>query len=73
MHGLDLADALHVPRWTTPVAAALLRSLHVDGPRPHGVADDVAFLARVTGRDPLAPHERVVWADAGVRFLTLGG
>jgi uncharacterized protein (TIGR03083 family) len=73
VHGLDLADALGVRRWTTAAAADLLRRLHLDGPLPDGVADDVAFLAHVTGRDVLVPGERVAWRDRGVRFLTLGG
>nr|WP_297425473.1 maleylpyruvate isomerase N-terminal domain-containing protein [uncultured Actinotalea sp.] len=73
VHGIDLADALGAPRWTTAAAATLLRALHLDGPLPEGVADDVAFLGLVTGRDPASPLQREALSRAGVRLLVLAG
>ncbi|WP_030156030.1 maleylpyruvate isomerase N-terminal domain-containing protein [Glycomyces sp. NRRL B-16210] len=76
VHGIDLADALDRPRWTTPEASAHVSELLL-GPGVEAALaglgwDPVAFIAKATGRDPLPAAERARAEALGVRWLALG-
>jgi uncharacterized protein (TIGR03083 family) len=75
VHGIDLADALGEPRWTTPEAQHVLTCLLL-GPEPATALADlglepVAFIAKATGRDPFTPAERAAAQARGLTRLTL--
>ena len=74
VHGIDLADALDRPRWTTPEAAAVVVELLL-GPG-HVAAleegDRVGFIAKATGRDAFTETERALAQSRGITWLALG-
>lgn len=76
VHGIDLADALDRPRWTTPEAAAHLTGLLLGPGAEDALAeegwDPVAFIAKATGRDAFTGAERARADALGVTWLTLG-
>jgi uncharacterized protein (TIGR03083 family) len=76
VHGIDLADALHRPRWTTPEAAAHLTGLLLGPGHPTALADlgmaPVAFIAKATGRDAFTEAERARVQARGITWLALG-
>ncbi|MCC3763267.1 maleylpyruvate isomerase N-terminal domain-containing protein [Glycomyces sp. TRM65418] len=76
VHGIDLADALDRPRWTTPEAADRLTALLLGPEHRTALADlgmdAVAFLAKATGRGAFTAAERARAEAHGLRWLTLG-
>jgi uncharacterized protein (TIGR03083 family) len=76
IHGIDLADALHRPRWTTPEAAAHLTGLLLGtGHRASLTAlglDPIAFIAKATGRDTFTETEHAQAEARGITWLALG-
>lgn len=74
VHGLDLADALDRPPWTTPAAAAVVVDVLTAGrPVPDGLGwDPLTVLRKATGRLPLTGAERAALAAAGIRRLAFG-
>ncbi|MFI5836777.1 maleylpyruvate isomerase N-terminal domain-containing protein [Micromonospora sp. NPDC051300] len=75
VHGLDLADALDRPPWTTPAAAAVVVDVLTAGrPVPDALGGDAStVLRKATGRLPLTDAERAALAAAGIRRLAFGG
>ena len=73
VHGIDLADAVGEPRWTTPEAASLIVDLLLDTPDALAALgwDPVAFIATATGRDPMTDAEQDRLASLGITWLTL--
>ncbi|MEU5871328.1 maleylpyruvate isomerase N-terminal domain-containing protein [Glycomyces sp. NPDC047369] len=76
VHGIDLADALGQPRWTTPraqhaVTHLLLGDHHTTALAALGL-DPIAFIAKATGRDDFTPPERAQAETLGVTWLALG-
>ena len=77
VHGLDLAAALDRAPWTTPQASGLVTDLLLgsDG-RREALAelgwDRPTFLAKATGRLPLADDEAARVDRLGVTWLALG-
>jgi hypothetical protein len=76
VHGIDLADALEQPRWTTPEGAAHVTALLL-GPDPEPALaslglDAVAFIAKATGRDDFTDAERALADAHGLTWLALG-
>ncbi|MEU6860010.1 maleylpyruvate isomerase family mycothiol-dependent enzyme [Glycomyces sp. NPDC046736] len=76
VHGIDLADALDQPRWTTPEAAAHTTALLL-GPDHHTALaalgwDPIAFIAKATGRDPFAAGEEAALRRYGYAPLAFG-
>ncbi|MDN3242796.1 maleylpyruvate isomerase N-terminal domain-containing protein [Glycomyces tritici] len=76
VHGIDLADALGRPRWTTPEAAAHTSALLLGPGAGTALAalglDPVAFIAKATGRDAFTDAERAAVDRLGVTWLALG-
>jgi uncharacterized protein (TIGR03083 family) len=76
VHGIDLADALHRPRWTTPEAAAHVTALLLGPDHDTALAalglDKVAFIAKATGRDAFTPAEQAAVEARGITWLALG-
>jgi uncharacterized protein (TIGR03083 family) len=74
VHGIDLADALDRPRWTTPAAAAHVTGLLLSDTAALGGLgwDRVAFIAKATGRDELTDAERALVGARGITWLALG-
>lgn len=76
VHGIDLADALDRPCWTTPEAAAHVAALLLGPGRGSVLAglglDTVAFIAKATGRGGFTPSERAAVEALGVTWLALG-
>jgi hypothetical protein len=76
VHGIDLADALDRPRWTTPEAAAHTTALLLGPGAGTALADlgmdAVAFIAKATGRDTLTTAEHAAVQRLGVTWLALG-
>ncbi|MDG4799908.1 maleylpyruvate isomerase N-terminal domain-containing protein [Micromonospora sp. WMMD980] len=74
VHGLDLADALDRPPWTTPAAAAVVVDVLTAGrPVPAGLGwDPATVLRKATGRLPTIGAERAALAAAGIRRLAFG-
>ncbi|RRR98333.1 maleylpyruvate isomerase N-terminal domain-containing protein [Glycomyces terrestris] len=76
VHGIDLADAVGAPRWTTPEAQQTVTFLLLGPGWATALAslglDPVAFIAKATGRDPFAPGERAAAEAAGLRPLAFG-
>jgi hypothetical protein len=74
VHGIDLADALKQPRWTTPEAAAHVADLLLgDAGALAGLGmDPVAFIAKATGRETFTDAERALVESRGVTWLALG-
>jgi uncharacterized protein (TIGR03083 family) len=76
VHGIDLADALDRPRWTTPEAAAHLTALLLGPGRTDALTaldlDPVAFIAKATGRDAFTDTERAQTDRHGLTWLALG-
>lgn len=73
VHGLDLADALGVPPWTTPGAAEVTRDLLVgllERDPPAGW-DDTTFFDKGTGRAPLSASDLEALGTAADRFPLL--
>jgi uncharacterized protein (TIGR03083 family) len=76
VHGLDLAIAVGRRPWPTESAGDLLTRLLL-GPRGlEGVRrlgwDQVTFLCKATGREPMTDAETVEAERAGIRWLSLG-
>lgn len=73
VHGIDLADALGEPRWTTPEATRCTVDLLLDQPDALATLgwDPVAFIAEATGRDPMTEADRDRAASLGLTPLTL--
>lgn len=76
VHGLDLASALQRDPWLTEPAAALIAEL-LAGPAVGEVPaalgwDRLTFIAKATGRMPVAEVERAEAARRGLRWLTFG-
>ncbi|MFB6393607.1 maleylpyruvate isomerase family mycothiol-dependent enzyme [Polymorphospora lycopeni] len=76
IHGLDLATALDRRPWLTPAAAGVLTDLLLPD---HGIAavadlgwDEITFLRKATGRQPLTPAETARVEQRAIRWLTLG-
>ncbi|HEX2145377.1 MAG TPA: maleylpyruvate isomerase N-terminal domain-containing protein [Glycomyces sp.] len=76
VHGIDLADALDRPRWTTPEAAQVVVELLLGPDHAKSLAalgwERVTFIAKATGRDPLTDTERAAAGARGVTWLALG-
>jgi uncharacterized protein (TIGR03083 family) len=76
VHGIDLADALGLPRWTTPEAAAHVTGLLLGADHEKALAglglDPVAFIAKATGREAFPPAERAEVEARGIAWLALG-
>jgi uncharacterized protein (TIGR03083 family) len=76
VHGIDLADALQRPRWTTPEARHHLTELLLGPGHETALADlgmdAVDFIAKATGRDPFEPNEKARAESLGLTWLTLG-
>lgn len=74
VHGIDLADALGRPRWTTPEAAAHVTGLLLgDASALADLGmDPVAFIAKATGREAFTDAERALVEARGVTWLALG-
>jgi uncharacterized protein (TIGR03083 family) len=76
VHGIDLADALERPRWTTPEAAAHVTALLLGTDPEPALAglglDAVAFIAKATGRDDFTDAERALVDAHGLTWLALG-
>ncbi|TWJ20795.1 uncharacterized protein (TIGR03083 family) [Micromonospora endolithica] len=75
VHGLDLAAALGRDPWLTPTAAAVIADLLTGGrPVPPELGwDRLDLIRKITGRVPLAPHERLIVDAAGLRRLSFAG
>lgn len=76
VHGIDLADALGRPRWTTPEAAAHVAALllgpgHDNALEALGL-DPVGFIAKATGREDFTDAERAQVEARGITWLALG-
>ncbi|WP_051393467.1 maleylpyruvate isomerase family mycothiol-dependent enzyme [Glycomyces arizonensis] len=73
VHGIDLADAVGEPRWTTPEAARCIVALLLETPDALATLgwDPVAFIATATGRDTMTDAERNRAETLGVTWLTL--
>ncbi|WP_316769749.1 maleylpyruvate isomerase family mycothiol-dependent enzyme [Streptomyces sasae] len=76
VHGLDLADALGREPWLTSPAADLVQELLLG---PDGAAtveklgwDQLRFLRKATGREPISEEEASDVSRLGIRWLTLG-
>jgi uncharacterized protein (TIGR03083 family) len=75
VHGIDLADALGMPRWTTSEAAAHVTGLLLgtdESARAVLGLDPIAFIAKATGRDTFTPGERADVEARGITWLALG-
>jgi uncharacterized protein (TIGR03083 family) len=74
VHGIDLADALGRPRWTTPEAAAHVTSLLLTDAAALADLDmdPVAFIAKATGREAFTDTERALVDARGITWLALG-
>ncbi|WP_091045851.1 maleylpyruvate isomerase N-terminal domain-containing protein [Glycomyces sambucus] len=76
VHGIDLADALGTPRWTTPDARHTLTRLLLGPGHTTALAalggDPVAFIAKATGRDPFPPSEKAEATRLGLVPLAFG-
>jgi uncharacterized protein (TIGR03083 family) len=76
VHGIDLADALDRPRWTTPEAVAVVTGLllgpgHETAPAVLGM-DPVVFIAKATGREAFTETERALAESRGLTWLAFG-
>ena len=76
IHGLDLAAALNHRPWLTPAASRILTDLllgqqHTD-PLSELDWDELTFLSKATGRQPLTADEARRLRLHGIRWLTLG-
>lgn len=76
VHGIDLADALARPRWTTAAAAAHVTALllgpgHETAPAELDL-DPVAFIAKASGRDAFTDAERALVEARGISWLAFG-
>lgn len=74
VHGIDLADAIGRPRWTTTPAAACVASLLLGGTDQLESLgwEPVALIAKATGRDRLTGPEREQVDSLGITWLALG-
>ena len=76
IHGLDLAAALDHPPWLTPEASSLLIDLLLGGQNDYTLDDlgwdEITFLRKATGREPLTADENEEVRTQGIRWLTLG-
>jgi uncharacterized protein (TIGR03083 family) len=76
VHGLDLAAAIGRRPWLTESAGRLLTQLLL-GPRGLEEVrrlgwDQVTFLCKATGREPMTDAETAEAEHAGIRWLALG-
>ncbi|WP_211253274.1 maleylpyruvate isomerase N-terminal domain-containing protein, partial [Glycomyces tenuis] len=73
VHGIDLADAVGLPRWTMPETARLIVDLLLDQPDALATLgwDPVAFIAKATGREAMTDAERDRVTSLGITWLTL--
>lgn len=71
VHGIDLADATGIPRWTTGPAAASVADFLCGGPGKAAALgwDPVDLIAKATGRDEASGPERARLAEAGADRL----
>jgi uncharacterized protein (TIGR03083 family) len=76
VHGLDLAAALDRQPWLTHEAADAVERLllgHTDSDSVRALGwDQVTFLRKATGREPISEAERTRITEAGIHWLTLG-
>jgi uncharacterized protein (TIGR03083 family) len=74
IHGLDLARAIGATPWLTPQAGDAVEELLLSPAGSHRELgwDQVTFLLKATGREPLSTAEAEEIARAGIRWLTLG-
>lgn len=76
VHGIDLADALGKPRWTTVEAQHAVTHLLLDEDYDTALAvlglDPIAFIAKATGRDPFPAPERAQAEALGLTWIALG-
>lgn len=76
VHGLDLAMALDATPWLTPEAGSAVEDLLLGPAGDSRVRelgwDQVTFLLKATGREPISPAEAEKVARAGIHWLTLG-
>ncbi|WP_100444349.1 maleylpyruvate isomerase family mycothiol-dependent enzyme [Glycomyces xiaoerkulensis] len=74
VHGIDLADAVGLPRWTTAPAAGVVADLLLgDGDRLDRLGwNPVGFIAKATGREAMTDAERAEAERLGLTPLTLG-
>lgn len=76
VHGLDLAAALDREPWLTSEAGDAVEGLLLDGAGAATVRrlgwDQVTFLRKATGREPISEAEAQAVRRAGIRWLTLG-
>ncbi len=75
VHGLDLAHALGRPAWASAeglaVTVGTLDAL-LGIPSPSALSwDDVTFVEKGTGRQPLTPEEQALLGELGTRFPLL--
>lgn len=75
VHGLDLARAIGRPPWISQRAADMTRHillglLRAEPPRSLGW-DEVTFIEKATGRQPLSPPEREALGERAERFPLL--
>ncbi|GAA4732761.1 maleylpyruvate isomerase family mycothiol-dependent enzyme [Phytohabitans rumicis] len=75
VHGLDLADALGVPPWLTPEAAAVVEGLllgpHAPRARRALDTDSAGLIRYATGRNPLTAPARDTLDRLDITWLTL--
>lgn len=76
VHGIDLADAIGRPHWTSPEATAVVTELLLGPGHEHALAgfgmDPVDFIAKATGRDAFTDDQRAVAEAHGLTWLSLG-
>ncbi|MBL7256423.1 maleylpyruvate isomerase N-terminal domain-containing protein [Paractinoplanes lichenicola] len=76
VHGLDLADALGRAPWMTPRAGDAVTELMLGRDWQNTLRelgwDQLEFLRKATGRQPLEPADVTRVDQLGVRWLTLG-
>jgi uncharacterized protein (TIGR03083 family) len=76
VHGIDLADAIGRPRWTSPEATAVVIELllgpgHAAAPAELDM-DLVDFIAKATGREAFTDAEQTAAEARGLTWLALG-
>ncbi|MGW4720830.1 hypothetical protein [Nocardia sp. NPDC004260] len=73
LHGLDLANALGTPAWTTPTAAAAVTDfLGVDTAATRLGWDRTTALAKASGRAPLTADEQSELTRARIPWHQFG-
>ncbi|MFC4337923.1 maleylpyruvate isomerase family mycothiol-dependent enzyme [Salininema proteolyticum] len=72
LHGIDVADAVGRPRWTTDEAADVLLPLFLKGHNDIDIPEASEFLARASGRAPLGPDLARRLEEAGIDLPSFG-